>query len=133
MQELPRDGEIKGDASGEIATPPDGHWTETVREAYADRIVDRLCALIPNLRRSIIARKTISPADLALLNVNLVGGDPYSGACSIDQFMLWRPAPTGRSHETPVKGLYHIGASTHPGPGLGGVSGALVAGALGAR
>lgn len=133
LQELPCDGALKGDALGEIAIPADGHWTEAVREAYADRIVDRLCALIPNLRESIIARKAISPADLAQLNVNLVGGDPYSGACSIDQFMLWRPAPSGRSHETPVKGLYHIGASTHPGPGLGGVSGALVAGTLGAR
>lgn len=24
-----------------------------------------------------------------------------------------------KNHNTPVKGLYHIGASTHPGPGLG--------------
>ena len=28
---------------------------------------------------------------------------------------------------TPVKGIWHVGASTHPGPGLGGGSGALVA------
>jgi phytoene dehydrogenase-like protein len=26
-----------------------------------------------------------------------------------------------------VKGVWHVGASTHPGPGLGGGSGALVA------
>lgn len=133
LQELPRDGDLKGDALGEIEVPADGHWSDAVRDAYADRIVERLCALIPNLRASIVGRHVISPADLARLNVNLVGGDPYSGACSIDQFMLWRPSPTGRSHETPVKRLHHIGASTHPGPGLGGVSGALVARALGAR
>jgi phytoene dehydrogenase-like protein len=30
-----------------------------------------------------------------------------------------------------VERLYHIGASTHPGPGLGGGSGYLVAKALG--
>ena len=30
-------------------------------------------------------------------------------------------------HRTPVEGVWHIGASTHPGPGLGGGSGALVA------
>jgi phytoene dehydrogenase-like protein len=29
-----------------------------------------------------------------------------------------------------VKRLYHIGASTHPGPGLGGGSGFLLANAL---
>jgi len=28
---------------------------------------------------------------------------------------------------TPVKGLWQIGASTHPGPGLGAGSGTLVA------
>ena len=32
-------------------------------------------------------------ADLAAMNVNLVGGDPYGGACSIDQFFIWRPFP----------------------------------------
>jgi len=34
------------------------------------------------------------------------------------------------SHRTPVARLHHIGASTHPGPGLGGGSGFLVAKAL---
>lgn len=127
LQELPRDGALKGDALGEIAIPTDGRWTEAIRDAYADRIVARLCALIPNLERAIIGRHVISPADLARLNINLVDGDPYGGACDIDQFMLWRPSPAGRNHETPVRGLYHIGASTHPGPGLGGMSGWMAA------
>ena len=39
---------------------------------------------------------------------------------------------TGRNHVTSVRNLHHIGASTHPGPGLGGVSGFNVAKALGA-
>ena len=30
-------------------------------------------------------------------------------------------------HRTPVEGLFHIGASTWPGPGLGAGSGTLVA------
>ena len=30
-------------------------------------------------------------------------------------------------HSTPLDGLWHIGASTHPGPGLGAGSGYLVA------
>jgi phytoene dehydrogenase-like protein len=61
------------------------------------------------------------------MNTNLVGGDPYSGACTIDQFLMWRPFPGVKNHETPVRGAYHIGASTHPGPGLGGNSGFIVA------
>jgi phytoene dehydrogenase-like protein len=128
LQELPR--EIAGDAAGKIATPADGKWTPAVREAYADRIIDRLEALIPGLKASILGRHVISPADLEALNINLVGGDPYSGDCSIDQFMLWRPFAAANNHATPIKRLFHIGASTHPGPGLGGMSGFMVANAL---
>ena len=125
LQELPK--VIKGDAAGEIDVPDDGTWTEAVREAYADRIQARLARHIPNLESSIVGRRVYSPADLEGLNMNLVGGDPYSGACTIDQFLMWRPFPGVKNHETPVKGVYHIGASTHPGPGLGGNSGYMVA------
>src|SRR5262249_36551118 len=47
LQELPT-GRVKGDAAGEIDTG-DGTWTETLREAYADRIVARLGKSIENL------------------------------------------------------------------------------------
>ena len=128
LQECPR--RVKGDAAGEIKTPEDGAWTEELREAYADRIIERLARYIPNLKDSIIARTVLSPADLEAINVNLVGGDPYGGACSLDQFFLWRPLRSLKNHDTPVKNLYHIGASTHPGPGLGGGSGYLIANRL---
>ena len=29
------------------------------------------------------------------MNINLVGGDPYGGLCSIDQFFIWRPFASG--------------------------------------
>ncbi|WP_459616278.1 phytoene desaturase family protein [Bordetella sp. 2513F-2] len=121
---------VRGDAAGEIAVPSDGSWTEELREAYADRIVGRIARHVPNLQRSIVGRKVISPADLARLNINLVGGDPYSGECAMDQYFFWRPVGGVRNHATPVKGLYHIGAATHPGPGLSGASGYHVAKAL---
>jgi phytoene dehydrogenase-like protein len=122
---------IKGDAAGEIATPADGRWTEAVREKYADRIEAILASHIDGFRDNVIARKVYSPADLEALNVNLVGGDPYGGFCGIDQFFLWRPFHGSINHRTPIARLHHIGASTHPGPGLGGGSGFLVAKALG--
>jgi phytoene dehydrogenase-like protein len=59
--------------------------------------------------------------------VNMVGGDIYSGSCALDQNFLWRPRPGLPGHKTAIRGLYHIGASTHPGPGLGAGSGTLVA------
>jgi phytoene dehydrogenase-like protein len=122
---------IKGDAAGEIAAPADGRWTEEVREKFADRIEAILAAHIDGFRDNVIARKAYSPADLEAMNVNLVGGDPYGGFCGVDQFFLWRPFHNSVNHKTPVARLYHIGASTHPGPGLGGGSGYLVAKALG--
>jgi phytoene dehydrogenase-like protein len=122
---------IKGDAAGEIAAPADGGWTEAIREKYADRIEAILASHIEGFRDNVIARKAYSPADLEALNVNLVGGDPYGGFCGIDQFFVWRPFHSSVNHRTPIARLHHIGASTHPGPGLGGGSGFLVAKALG--
>jgi len=125
LQELPA-GPVKGDAAGQIDTA-DGSWTETLREAYADRIVRRLGSTIENLDRAILKRVVLSPADLEALNPNLVGGDIYSGSCALDQNLLWRPLAEAPGHRTAVPGLWHIGASTHPGPGLGAGSGYLVA------
>ena len=73
-----------------------------------------------------IRRVAFSPADIAELNVNLVAGDIYGGSCALDQNFLFRPLPHAPGHRTPIDRLWHIGASTHPGPGLGAGSGYLV-------
>jgi phytoene dehydrogenase-like protein len=124
LQELPA-GRIRGDAAREL-DPGDGTWTEDLREAYADRITERLVRHIANLERATIARVAFSPADIEGMNVNLVGGDIYGGSCALDQNFVFRPLPQAPGHRTPVDGLWHIGASTHPGPGLGAGSGYLV-------
>ncbi len=121
---------IKGDAAGEIATGPD--WSEATREAFADRIETILRKSIRNFDAIRLARRAYSPADLNDLNINLVGGDPYGGVCSIDQFFIWRPFTHSSNNATTVRNLHKIGASTHPGPGLGGGSGYNLAKRLGA-
>jgi phytoene dehydrogenase-like protein len=130
VPECPR--EPLGDAAGRIDVGPSRHWTPDLREAFADRVIDRVARQVPNLRRSLLARAVLSPADLQDLNMNLVGGDPYGGDCSLDQSFLWRPLRATRNHETHLAHLWHIGASTHPGPGLGGGSGFHLAKAMGA-
>jgi len=110
LQELP--WHVKGE----------GEWTPDLRERYADRIQARIAKHIPNLESSIVARTCLSPVDLQAANINLVNGDPYGGSLALDQSFLWR-----QPHKTKVPGVWHVGASTHPGPGLGGGSGALVA------
>ncbi|HSE80355.1 MAG TPA: NAD(P)/FAD-dependent oxidoreductase [Gaiellaceae bacterium] len=124
LQELP--ARARGDAAGELDVG-DGIWTEDLRERYADRIQARLARQIENLDSALLKRVALSPADIEAANVNMVGGDIYSGSCSLDQNLVWRPRPELPGHATPVERLYQIGASTHPGPGLGAGSGTLVA------
>ena len=124
LQEVP--SRPKGDAAGELDSG-DGTWTEELRERYADRIQARIARHAPNLERAILRRVALSPADIAAANANMPGGDIYSGSCALDQNLLWRPRPGLPGHRTHVEGLWHIGASTHPGPGLGAGSGTLVA------
>ena len=123
LQELP--SAPRGDAAGELETH--GRWTEELREAYADRIVARIGRHIENLESATIGRVVLSPVDMEAANPNWVGGDIYGGSCSLDQNLLFRPTAATPGHETPVDRLWHIGASTHPGPGLGAGSGYIVA------
>jgi phytoene dehydrogenase-like protein len=127
LQELP--WHVKGDAAAELDVG-DGTWTETLRERYADRIQARIARHVTNLDSALLDRVTLSPADLAKANVNLEQGDPYSGSLALDQNFLWRPFAKQPGHRTAVDRLFHIGASTWPGPGLGAGSGTLVAQAL---
>jgi len=127
LQENPR--RITGDLAGEI-DPGDGTWTPDVRDAYADRVIAQLEPHITNIRSARLEQITLGPAELQGMNVNLVGGDPYAGDCRVDQYAAWRPLSTATGYGTGIRGLWHIGASTHPGPGLGGGSGFLVASRL---
>jgi phytoene dehydrogenase-like protein len=98
-----------------------------LRDAYAERVIAQLRPHILNISSAQIGIRALGPQDLAAMNVNLVGGDPYAGDCRVDQYAAWRPLSTATGHGTGIDGLWHIGASTHPGPGLGGGSGYLVA------
>lgn len=119
---------ILGDAAGEITARD---W-DAARETFADRIEAILSSHIKDFDQIKLARKAYSPTDLERMNCNLVGGDPYGGDCAVDQFFIWRPFAHSTNGTGPVRGLIHIGASTHPGPGLGGGSGFNAAKRLGA-
>jgi phytoene dehydrogenase-like protein len=122
LQELP--WAPTGDAAGELDTS--GGWTPELADGYADRVLARVEQYAPGLRDRVLARHVISPTGLSAANANAVHGDPYGGAAELDQSLLWRPG-TGTGHRTGVGRLFHIGAFTHPGPGLGGGSGHIVA------
>lgn len=115
----------QGDAGGEFDVG--NGWTETLKKQYSDRVLRSLERHAPGLTSSVLATDIISPVDLQSANVNAIEGDPYGGSAELHQNLMWRPTPSTSRHKTTIPGLWHIGASTHPGPGLGGGSGHLAA------
>lgn len=116
--------EIKGDAAGKITGR---NWTSQVRDAFADRVLDKIESYAPGLHRKILARAIYTPLDLEKLNPNLVGGDLCAGSVHLDQLYGQRPFPGHAHHAMPLPGLYMCGASTWPGGGASPGSGILAA------
>ncbi|MCW4354672.1 NAD(P)/FAD-dependent oxidoreductase [Hoyosella sp. YIM 151337] len=121
----------RGDARGQLDTT--AGWTADLARDFAQRALDRVAAHTEGLAGQVLDVHVVTPRDLHAYNVNAVAGDPYGGNCELDQSFVWRPLPGSGRHRTNVKSLWHIGASTHPGAGLGAGSGHLVASALTAR
>jgi phytoene dehydrogenase-like protein len=99
-------------------------------DAIADRIELRIERFAPGFRDLVLARDVRSPARLERENPSLVGGDLAGGSMELDQQGPFRPAPELARYRAPLRGLYVAGASTHPGPGVHGVSGRGAAEAL---
>jgi phytoene dehydrogenase-like protein len=118
--------QVRGDALSTIA----GKDWDTVKEAYADRVIDIVARYAPGFTASILDRAVLSPADLERDNPNLVGGDSLAGSHHLDQNFLFRPAFGWSRYRTPVDRLYMVGASTWPGAGTGAGSGFMLAKAL---
>ncbi|MBT2585239.1 NAD(P)/FAD-dependent oxidoreductase [Arthrobacter sp. ISL-95] len=114
-----------GDAAGHLNVA--AGWTDELKQGYLERVLARLEQFAPGTRATVLASDILAPTDLAAANPNAVNGDPYGGSAELFQNLLWRPFPAAAGHQTAVEGLWHIGASTHPGPGLSGGSGHLVA------
>ncbi|MGJ3507878.1 phytoene desaturase family protein [Enemella sp. A6] len=123
MQEVPY--APVGDAAGTLDVS--GGWTEELKQGYLDRVLDVIEEQAPGVKAAVEKAVVIAPTDLEAYNPNAINGDPYGGSAELDQFLIWRPGPASSRHRTVVPGLWHIGAATHPGPGLGGGSGHLVA------
>jgi phytoene dehydrogenase-like protein len=69
----------------------------------------------PGTRASVLGWELLAPTDLARHNVRRLMASPAA------------PFSEVAGHQTPIRGLWHIGALAHPGPWLSGGSGHLVA------
>ncbi len=99
-----------------------GGWSAE-REAFADRVEQRIEGLAPGFRERILARHVAAPPDLEAMDENLVGGDLGGGSARIDQQLFLRPWFPWFGYATPVRGLYLCSASAHPGAGVHGACG----------
>lgn len=100
----------------------DDGW-EMHREAFADRIEQRIEGLAPGFRGLIRGRAIFAPPDLERMNENLVGGDLGGGSARFSHQLFWRPLFPYFRYRTPVKGIYLCSASAHPGAGVHGACG----------
>ncbi|MFS0780690.1 phytoene desaturase family protein [Bacillus sp. 1P06AnD] len=103
-----------------------GKWAD-MKEAYAERVIDKIEEYAPNIKQSILSHTVLSPEDLMNDNMNLWKGDSVSGSHHINQNYVFRPFFGASKYDTPIKGLYISGASTWPGGGMNATSGYLAA------
>ena len=124
LQELPA-GRVKGDAAGEIDVG-EGSWTEELREAYADRITARLGRHIQNLERATLKRVVLSRRRSRRSTSTSSAATSTAARARSTKTSCSARSRRSPGHRTAVDNLWHIGASTHPGPGLGAGSGYIV-------
>lgn len=99
-----------------------GGW-DAAREAFADRIVDRIEGLAPGFRSLVLARKAHAPSDLERMNANLLGGDLGGGSNAWNRQLLFRPIFPYFRYRMPVERLYLCSSYAHPGAGVHGMCG----------
>jgi phytoene dehydrogenase-like protein len=84
--------------------------------------IDTLSEYFPNLKSSIVNRKSLTPLDLEQ-TYGLTEGDLNHGQLMLDQFLFMRPIPGWSNHKTPIDNLYLCGSGVHGGGGVSGAAG----------
>jgi phytoene dehydrogenase-like protein len=83
-------------------------------------IEEQIERFAPGFRDVVLARRTLSSADLESMNANLVGGDINGGVLDIRQFLA---RPSWQQYATSARDIYICSASTPPGGGVHGMCG----------
>jgi phytoene dehydrogenase-like protein len=91
-----------------------------------DAIERQIERFAPGFKDTILAKATMSPAQLEEHNANYIGGDIGAGVIDIRQ-LFTRPTTRWNPYTTSDKHLYICSSSTPPGPGVHGMGGMLAA------
>jgi phytoene dehydrogenase-like protein len=103
-----------------------GGWNDEKRDAFGDAVIDALERFAPNIRRVIIGRQVLTPADIERIT-GLTEGNIFAGELALHQLFFLRPSAQWAQYRTPVRGLWQCGSGTHPGGGIMGAAGRLSA------
>jgi phytoene dehydrogenase-like protein len=107
----------------------EGGWNDVRREELADTVLATLERHAPGLKRRVLAREMLSPADIEQ-RYGATGGHVHHGEHALDQWLHARPELDCSRYETPISGLYLCGSGSHPGGGLSCAPGWLAARAI---
>jgi len=88
-----------------------------LRDAMAERIVDRLSEFLPDLRDCIVEQAVFSSDHFATMQ-GATNGDFTHGLIHPEQMIGGRLLVPGSAHATPIRDLWLCGAACHPGPGV---------------
>jgi phytoene desaturase len=89
---------------------------DAIGPAYGDTILGALERLLPDLRRSIVVRRELTPLGFQR-DLGAYHGSAFSVAPQLGQSAYFRP----HNKDAKIPGLYLVGAGTHPGAGVPGV------------
>ncbi len=99
----------------------EGNW-ETLHDALGQLVSRTISEWAPDFEQCVQHCHVITP--LAMQNdYYLPEGSLTHGDITLDQSLWMRPIPGYTQYQSPLKGLYHCSAATHPGAGITGING----------
>jgi phytoene dehydrogenase-like protein len=111
----------------ELAPELGGHagWDQQ-RDAFGDNVIDTIAEFAPNIRDIVVGRQMLTPLDIER-DFGLSEGNIFQAELSLEQLFFNRPVPGWARFRTPIDGLWLGGSAAHPGGGIMGAPGRLVA------
>jgi len=89
---------------------------EDVKEDYAEKILESLECICPNLRKHVVTKRIMTPNDFET-DLDAYAGSAFQFEPVLQQSAWFRP----HNESEDIDGLYFASAGTHPGAGLPGV------------
>jgi len=104
-----------------IPHTPRGGWPD-VKEELADRILNAISYVVPNIRDLIIDGDLLTPPEIESV-MGTPGGHWHHNDFTLESAGFLRTLSNVKHYHTPIEGLYLCGAGCHPGGGITGLPG----------